>query len=88
MIYNGLFTIIIWLLKAFNFIIPNWNLPDVVYTNFIDVMTPFYQLNFLIPVDVLIQMFILFVVFEIVLLTIRLGSGFISLVRGGGAIDI
>lgn len=88
MIITFLFTIIIWLLKLFNTVIPNWNLPSEMYTQTQSVLTTFYQLNFLIPVDILLQMFILVIVFEMVILIIRMSSGLISLIRGGGTLDI
>lgn len=88
MIVNILITLIVWLLKIFNAVIPNWDLPSEVYLNAESILTTFYQLNFLIPVDILLQMIILVVVFETVVLLTRIGSGMISLIRGGGHIDI
>jgi len=88
MIFSIIIYIFIGLLGIINFVIPNWDLPEPVYDVLSSSIASLNGLNFILPVDTILIFISLVLSFEISLLVFRVASGIISIIRGGGRIDI
>jgi len=88
MLVDILFAITGVLIKIFNAIIPNWSLPDEMITALSYFGVYISKFNDLFPVADLFVVIGIALAIEIILMLIRWAAGFLSIIRGGGKIDI
>ena len=88
MITTGIIYLIYALTLVFDLILPSWALPDTMMTAVTTGFQIVWFFNEVLPISACIQVFMLIIGFEFSLLLVRLVFGFISLVRGGGKVDI
>jgi len=76
------------LIDVLSFILPTWALPVWLVNGWATAMQAILFYNNFFPLNEIIKCCIIILAFEIVILTARLVVGVISIVRGGGRIDI
>lgn len=79
--WGGLIAVLDWLL-------PNWSLPDYMFTFMDETNGIVMMLNGFLPVKAFIICLGLVLSFEGGILLFKLITGFMSLIRGGGKVDI
>lgn len=75
-------------LKLISKVLPSWDLPQEVYYYLGQGAEIFSSLDFIIDTSLIFTAITIIISFEIVVLTFRLVSGLISLLRGGGSVDL
>lgn len=88
MLIEILLSLISYLIRFFAWLLPNWQLPDNITESFKDIISGIFAWDFLFPIVEISQVLFIIITFEITLLTARSIAGIISLIRGGGRIDI
>ncbi len=76
------------LLSIVSVVLPAWRLPDYIIDSFrgaIDILLVF---NFALPVNAAIKSFIIILTFESTILFARLVLSLITIIRGGGKIEV
>lgn len=76
------------LLSLIEWILPNWKLPEYVIYNLGWLISQMAKYNDLIPVTTLIWCISFVFLFELGLLIVNALGGIISILRGGGKIDV
>lgn len=69
-------------------IMPSWRLPTYIISAFEDSLNVLYVFNGYFPVDACIKVGIIIFSFHITILTARLIFGLISIIRGGGKVEV
>lgn len=88
MIFSIFINIYIGILKSITFVLPDWDLPPDAYYYVEQSVVLLRRLDFILPIDTLFLTVILIASFEIVVILLRIITGFISLLRGGGHVNI
>jgi len=88
MLVDMLFAVTGVLIKIFNAIIPNWSLPEEMITALSYFGVYISKFNDPCPIADLFVVVGIARSVEIILMLVRWAAGFLSLIRGGGKIDI
>lgn len=88
MLTDILLSLLTWVLNIASQTFPTFNLPSDIMYNLTILYSKGMTLNYILPLVEIRNWLILILLFETFILIARLVSGVISLVRGGGKIDI
>lgn len=88
MLTTLIISIVSVLLTVFSLILPSWALPSYIVNSFTSGIQYIYFLNEFLPLNAIIKSLLIIFSFEVIILSARLVVGLISIVRGGGKIDI
>lgn len=88
MIVTLIYNILSPCLEFINLLSPEWDLPVAAYDMLYDLAVFVYGFNAIFPISTLIACICAAMIFEFSILFIRLAVGVVSLIRGGGSIDI
>lgn len=87
MIVDIFLKIIIFFVKFLALAIPNWFIPDAFIDGFLFIVERALIFDGILPMVHIINALMLILYFHIIILTFKLISGLLSIVRGGGKID-
>lgn len=88
MITGMIIKIVILLFSVIGAIIPAWKLPNYIIDPVNEVAGFFNLLNGYLPMTAFLKVLILIIGFEITIMTAKVVLGILSLIRGGGKVDI
>lgn len=88
MIVAILFMIVNFLIKILIFFLPSWNLPAEPFNYLAQGYYTIIQFSDIFPVQTFFIVLSLILTFELFMILARFGAGIISIIRGGGKIDI
>lgn len=88
MITGFLLLLVSFLLNLFSILLPSWSLSPVFYSSLGSFLQAGLGWNNLFPVWHVIFILSLILGFEIIVMLVRMGSGLLSLFRGGGGVDL
>jgi len=88
MLIEFLIKIIVSLLSFINFLLPNWKLPETMLVIPIQFSEFSKGLGYFLPMDEIFSAILLIILFETSVLTFRTITGIVSIIRGGGKIDV
>jgi len=88
MIITLFLTISSYFFSFIAFLLPDWILPHYLTEVWENSISFLALANGYFPIEAIVKIFILILMFEFFILVSRLIMGLISLVRGGGAVDI
>ena len=88
MLITLLIYIVSILVEVISFVLPAWGLPDYLIDGALVAINATLFYNSLFPLFEIIKCIILIFGFEVVIILARLVMGLISILRGGGKIDV
>lgn len=88
MITTFILKIIVLLFSLIGALLPEWRLPDYILNSFSSGMDHVLFFNNYLPIVAGFKIFILILSFEVTLILARIIFGVISVVRGGGKIEV
>lgn len=88
MLVNILISIINMLMAFLKFAIPNWFIPDSIQEGFAFMIDEALKFNGVIPMSAILLCISVILWFHIIRITFNLMSGFISIIRGGGKMEV
>lgn len=78
----------IFLLTLLGWLLPVWQIPDKFVDAFSWALNLIFQWNGVLPVRSMFYILTVIITFEIMILLVRFIAGFISVIRGGGKVDV
>jgi len=88
MIVTLILKLITMFVEVLTFLLPKWAIPDYIVNAFQVITDQISGLNSILPLQEILNVLVLGILFEIAVLFFRLLFGLISLVRGGGKVDL
>lgn len=76
------------ILGLFTWFLPSWALGSSFLDGFSTIVSSAVSFNLFFPVSTVITIIFTVISFEILILIVKASSGLISLIRGGGSVDI
>lgn len=80
-VIDGLLNVITWFINLF----PSYELPEQVTDAIQGIFSIMYSFNFIFPIDVLFQVFTIFMFFELMFLMVKFVKWSIGFIRGSGS---
>lgn len=88
MIINILLTVIKYFLSMLIWLLPEWDLPPEIFNGINTLYASGLSWNWLFPVETLYQVLTYMIYINLCYLAVKAGAGLLSLLRGGGKLDI
>lgn len=88
MIFTLLAYVFAIILGAVAYLLPDWQLPNYIIQSLSEASSHIGLFNEFFPITALFKGLLLIIGFELVMLSVKLISGILSLIRGGGNIDL
>lgn len=88
MIMDILLFILNIFLKLGAILLPSWGIPETYFSAFDTIEVGLKYINGIIPIDVIFNCILFLFSFVVIKLLVKLAIGILSIIRGGGNIDI